>query len=87
MLPLNAIGFAMSSPRFNELMVEGEINPDYCLGIKMRRIRNESSRFSYYEMYFDFGRPDLSIKDVVATVKIIGPNEFEILEMKFLRQY
>jgi len=84
MLPLNAIGFAMNSPQFHGLMQQGQLDPNYCLGIKMRKIRDESGGFSYFEMYFDFGKPDLSIKDVVAAVKIIGLNQFQLLGMKFL---
>jgi|GEM_PF-4061759 hypothetical protein len=82
MLPVNAIQFIMGSPQFINVMNQNGVDPNYCLGIKMRRIRDEIGGYSYYEVYFDYGNPDLSAKDVVATVKIINNNRFQLVQLR-----
>lgn len=82
MEPVNAIQFIIESPQFTNIMAQNEVNPNHCLGIKLRRIRDEAGGYSYYEVYFDYGNPDLSAKDVVATVKIINNNRFQLVQMR-----
>ncbi|MEG1666743.1 hypothetical protein [Chryseobacterium sp.] len=84
MLPVKALDFVMNSQVFINKMNQKQINPDFCLEIKMRLLPNAEERYYYYDMYFDYGLPGKSIKDVLVKVKVLPQEHFEILQINFL---
>lgn len=79
MLPIRILQFIMNSPGFHAHMDAKNINPNICLGIKMRRVYTEE--FLYYDVYFDYGKPDLDSKDIAARVKIVDDDLFVLLQI------
>ncbi|KQT23848.1 hypothetical protein ASG22_07425 [Chryseobacterium sp. Leaf405] len=83
LLPVNALNFIMNSPEFVNKMTQEHINPNFGLEVKMRLLPNAEQRYFYYDMYFDYGLPGKSLKDVFAKVRVKDDGSFEILQMKF----
>ena len=83
MLPTNAIQFIMHAPQFIAHMQSNGLDPNICHEINIRLINDEVNQVSYFDVYFDYGRLGQSTKDVVATVKIIDINRFQLVNIKF----
>lgn len=82
MLPTNAIQFIMRAPQFITHMQSNGLDPNICNEINIRLINDEVNNISYFDVYFDYGRLGRGAKDVIATVKIIDINHFQLVKFR-----
>ncbi|PIF47401.1 hypothetical protein CLU96_4453 [Chryseobacterium sp. 52] len=83
MLPTNAIQFIMQAPQFIAHIQSNGLDPNICHEINIRLINDEVNNISYFDVYFDYGMPGNGTKDVIATVKIIDIDQFQLVNIKF----
>ncbi len=81
MLSINALNYVTGLEIFREKALSKDVDIDYCLEIRSKLLPNPVAQYYYYDIYFDFGIPGQSDKDLKAKVKINENGTFELLEL------
>lgn len=85
MLSLNALNFIKETENFKQKIADQNLEVDFCLEIRIRLLPNPKDQYYYYQVYFDFGLPGNSKKDILARVKINEDGSFELLELEYVK--
>ena len=81
LLPVAALEFITKSDAFKQKVKIADLKPDYCLEIRIKLLPNPIDEYYYYQVYFDYGLPGNSKKDIICKLRIFSDGSFQILQL------